>query len=89
MESRTIYEFQKNSAEKVRAEFTNFRDREVFNLRVFYNASINGREDWRPTKKGICFQVSLLPELKKAVDLACSLYGSNTDGDSKNVSPQQ
>jgi len=69
-----IYEFPKNVTEKVIAKVSEFRGRQVFSLWVYWNDSINGTENWRPSKKGLAMQISLIPELKKAVDLAYEEY---------------
>jgi len=69
-----IYEFQKNASERVIAKVSEFQGRQVFSLWVYWNDSINGTENWRPSKKGLSMQVSLIPELKKAVDLAYAEY---------------
>jgi hypothetical protein len=72
-ETELLYEFEKNAAERVRAELTNWNGRDVFNLRVFFDAG-NGTPDWRPTKKGLTIRTELIPDLKKAVDVAFQRY---------------
>jgi len=72
-EKTLVYEFEKNALERVRAEFTRWSGRDVFNLRVFYDAG-DGTPDWKPTKKGLTVRVELIPELKKAMDLAFKKY---------------
>jgi len=72
-EKTLVYEFEKNALEWVRAEFTRWNGRDVFNLRVFYDAG-DGTPDWRPTKKGLTVRTELVPELKKAMDLAFQHY---------------
>ena len=67
--NQVVYEFTKNPMEKVRAELCNFRGKDILNLRVYFDAG-DSTEDWRPTKKGLALSVSLIPELKKAVDKA-------------------
>jgi len=64
-----IYEFKKNSLEKVIIRFSEFMRREVIDIRVFYKAS-EDKDDWRPTVKGLCMSSDLLPELKKGIDKA-------------------
>lgn len=72
-QNRLIYEFEKNSAEKVRAEFTNFNGMDLFNLWVYYKAG-EGEDDWKPSKKGLCVQLHQIPELKAAIDKASEEY---------------
>jgi hypothetical protein len=72
-ETELLYEFEKNAAERVRAELTNWNGRDVLNLRVFFDAG-SGTPDWRPTKKGLTIRTELIPDLKKAVDVAFQRY---------------
>lgn len=76
-EPTLLYEFEKNAAELVRAEITKWNGRDIFNLRVFFDVSKNGQPDWRPTKKGLAVRTELIPEVKKAVDLAFAHYENN------------
>lgn len=68
-ENQVIHEFQKNANEKVRAEFCEYRGRDLFNLRVFFQPD-NSNEEWIPSRKGITLSTSQIPELKEAVDKA-------------------
>jgi hypothetical protein len=65
-----VYEFKKNSSEKVIASFTTYRGKKLFDLRIFFDASSGDETDWRPSKKGITISQDLIPELKKAIDKA-------------------
>ena len=65
----TIHEFQKNAAEKVIIQFTEFMGYQVIDLRVFYNAGVT-KEEWKPSSKGLCVRTGQLSELKKGVDKA-------------------
>ena len=64
-----IYEFQKNSFEKVMMELNNFRGKRLINVRVYYLAD-SKMDDWKPSSKGIAMSLDLLPELKKGIDKA-------------------
>jgi len=65
-----IHEFDKNSTEKVRFAFQEFRRRQYLDVRVYFDASENGSPNWLPSKKGICISLDLIDELKKGVDKA-------------------
>lgn len=69
LNSKVVYEFKKNAEEKVMVKLGNFKGKDVVDIRVFYNADEAG-EDWRPSKKGIMMRANLIPELKKAANLA-------------------
>ena len=76
--NQSIYEFRKNAAEIVRIGLGNYLGKDVMSIWVFYN---NGdtEEEWKPTKKGISLHTSLIPELKKGVDMAYEEYQRMND----------
>jgi hypothetical protein len=78
-EYQLIHEFQKNAIEKVRAEFCEYKGRDLFNLRVFFQSD-NSSEEWLPTRKGITMSPELLLDLKEAVDKACQEWQKRTKG---------
>jgi len=61
-----IHEFKRNVGEKVVIQFSEFKGKELIDLRVFYNAG-ESKDDWRPTPKGISISRELISELKKGV----------------------
>jgi len=63
--SELIASFEKNSLEEVRISLTEFKGKELIDLRVYYQPE-NGEEK-RPTKKGITISPEKFPELKKAI----------------------
>ncbi|MFC2142058.1 transcriptional coactivator p15/PC4 family protein [Acidobacteriota bacterium] len=66
-DSKTIHEFMKNANEKVRIEHCRFNEKDLLNVRVFYQSDKN---EWLPTKKGITFRLDQLPDLKEGIDKA-------------------
>lgn len=62
---QTVYAFQKNALEEVRAQITEYRGHQLIDIRVW----LKGREgrDARPTRKGIALEVEQFPDLKQAV----------------------
>lgn len=70
-----ISEFQKNAAEKVILQFTEFKGKKLFDLRIYCNAADDGQDElWKPTPKGISICRSLLPELKEGIDKALAEF---------------
>jgi hypothetical protein len=63
--SRTIHQFAKNATEEVRVSLTEFKGHKLIDVRIYYEPEDGGER--RPTKKGITVDVSLYPELKKAL----------------------
>ncbi|WP_333641788.1 transcriptional coactivator p15/PC4 family protein [Mesotoga prima] len=53
-------EIDKNSLEKIRIQRTNYKGKDLLDIRVFYEAE-NG--EWKPTKKGITVKVALTEKL--------------------------
>jgi hypothetical protein len=76
-ENQLIHEFQKNANEKVRAEFCEYKGRDLFNLRVFFQSDDSG-EKWFPSRKGITLSTNHIPELKEAVDRAYQEWQKKT-----------
>jgi len=77
--NQIVHEFQKNAIEKVRAEFCEYKGRELFNLRVFFQPD-DSNEEWLPTRKGITLSASLMPELREAIDKAYEQWKKRTKG---------
>lgn len=63
--SEVIASFPKNSFEEVRISLTEFKGKELIDLRVYYQP--DGEEEMRPTKKGITISLEKFPELKKGL----------------------
>ena len=63
--SEVIASFEKNSMEEVRVSLTEFKGKQLIDLRVYYQPEDG--EEKRPTKKGITISPEKFPELKKAI----------------------
>jgi len=59
-----LYEFSKNSNEKVVCNITNYKGKNYINLRIYFETK---QGDWLPIKKGHTFSNTVLPELETAV----------------------
>ena len=59
-----VYEFQKNALERVRVALTEYRGHDLIDLRVYYT---DDGETYKPSRKGVAFNASLLPDLEEAV----------------------
>jgi len=62
---KTVHQFAKNATEEVRVSLTEFKGHKLIDLRIYYEPEDGG--DRKPTKKGITIDVSLYPELKRAL----------------------
>jgi len=58
--AETMREIQKNTLEKIRIQRTNFNGHELIDIRVYYESNTG---EWKPTKKGIAFSLSLANEV--------------------------
>lgn len=63
--SEVIASFEKNSFEEVRISLTEFKGKDLIDLRVYYRP--DDGEEMRPTKKGVTISPEKFPELKKAI----------------------
>ena len=63
--SELIARFEKNSFEEVRISLTEFKGKELIDIRVYYQPE--GEEEMRPTKKGITISPEKFPELQKGL----------------------
>lgn len=64
--NEVIASFAKNSFEEVRISLTEFKGKELIDLRVYYQPD-GEEEEMRPTKKGITISSEKFPELKKGL----------------------
>lgn len=57
------FELERSPTEKLIIEKSNFKGRDLVNMRIYYLADGEGEEEWRPTKKGITFRLDQLDEV--------------------------
>ena len=69
MQNQLVYEFRKNAHEKVKVELSNYRGKDVINIRAYYIADV-AKDEWKPSPKGITMRVDLIPELKEGIEKA-------------------
>lgn len=62
-----VYEFDKNSIEKVRISLTDYKGHRLIDIRVYYE---NDDKKFLPTRKGISLLLELFPELLKGIEKA-------------------
>lgn len=61
-----IYEFDRNSIEKIRISLQEFRGKKLIHIRIFED--YKDGEGYRPTTKGVAIDISLASELRKGID---------------------
>ncbi len=61
---KTVREFSKNSAEKIRVSIVEFRGKTYGDIRVYYQ---DDDGEFKPTKKGVTFAPDILPQIKEGV----------------------
>lgn len=67
--NEVVYEFNKNSAEKVKLEIGYFMGHKIIGLRLYFLAD-SVTNVWIPTRKGISMSISHFPHLLKAFEEA-------------------
>ena len=65
---RLICDIPKNAAELVRVSLAEFKGRPLIDVRVFYKSTTGGEP--KPTRKGVCLRLDLLPQLIEALHQA-------------------
>ena len=62
---QVIADIGKNSREIIRVEVSEFKGKELINLRIWYQTFDGG---YKPTQKGVTLDISHYEDLKQAVD---------------------
>jgi hypothetical protein len=65
MSDQIIHEFEKNSTESIRFTVSEFKGRELVNIRVYYT---DDDGELKPTKKGISFSTELFDEFLEGIE---------------------
>ena len=65
-----IDEFQKSGIEKVKIRFTRWQRREFLDVRIFISPPPGSKEAEKPTHKGICLRLDLVPSLLESLKKA-------------------
>ena len=79
-DDKLIYEFSKNTGQKVVVQLREFKGKKLIDLRVFY---LTEDGSWRPTPKGISLRPELITELKRGVDKAEACVKGGDQGANK------
>lgn len=74
MEKRIVYSFKRNENEEIKISTGVYKDKEYVDIRVFYLDKTSN--DWRPTKKGITINRSLLSGLLEGLKQAEGEFSS-------------
>ena len=74
MNNKLIYEFEKNSVEKVKVTEAIFKGKKYIDIRIWAQGENPGEPgSEQPTKKGICLSAELLPDLIQALNKVADL----------------
>lgn len=65
-----IKDIQKNNSEIIRIEVSEFKGRELINIRIWYSSIDGGSGDiiYKPTQKGVTLNINEFKELKDGID---------------------
>ncbi len=74
---QVIADIERNSTEIIRVEVSEFKGRELINLRIWYT-HFDGT--YKPTQKGVALDISKFKELKEAVDKIESYIKDRNNG---------
>lgn len=73
---KIIRTLNKNALEQIRIGLTEFKGYQLAYIRIFYQA---GPDEWKPSPKGITFQVHLLPEVIEGPTMAAKELPANEE----------
>jgi len=76
-----IKDIQRNANEIIRIEVSEFKGRELINIRIWYLAGrdASGNDIYKPTQKGVALNISEFTELQDGID-RLSKYISDKSG---------
>ncbi len=65
-----IKDIQRNVSEIIRIEVSEFKGKELINIRIWYLAGrdSNGNDIYKPTQKGVALNISEFKELRDGID---------------------
>lgn len=65
-----IKDIQKNNSEIIRIEVSEFKGRDLINIRIWYSTIDGGSGDliYKPTQKGVTLNINEFAELKDGID---------------------
>lgn len=84
-----IKDIQKNNSEIIRIEVSEFKGRELINIRIWYLSQDSGSGEmiYKPTQKGIALNISEFQELKDGI-LKLENYIKDFEANSKPAQPE-
>ena len=65
--SKIIKKIDKNALEEVIIQLTNFRERDLIDIRIWTKPLPTEEGESKPTKKGVCLGISAIPTLIEAL----------------------
>jgi len=79
--SEIIKDIERNNNEIIRIEVSEFKGKELINLRIWYKAiDNNGDIIFKPTQKGVALNISQYKELKDGIDRIGQYIKDKEDG---------
>jgi len=77
-----IKDIQRNANEIIRIEVSEFKGKELINIRIWYVAARDndGNEIYKPTQKGIALDIAEFDELRKGIDKLTAYINDKRSG---------
>ena len=77
-----IKDIQRNANEIIRIEVSEFKGKELINIRIWYVAARDndGNEIYKPTQKGIALDIAEFDELRKSIDKLAAYINDRKSG---------
>ena len=77
-----IKDIQRNSSEIIRIEVSEFKGKELINIRIWYVAGrdMDGNDIYKPTQKGVALNISEFKELQDGVEKLANYINDKSAG---------
>jgi len=77
-----IKDIQRNSSEIIRIEVSEFKGKELINIRIWYVAGrdMDGNDIYKPTQKGVALNISEFQELQDGVEKLANYIKDKSTG---------
>ena len=77
---KDIQKSSKNNNEIIRVDVSDFKGMELIGIRIWYSTLENGEYVYKPTQKGVTFQLSEFSELQDAINRLANYINDRDTG---------
>lgn len=74
-----VAHFSKNAMEEIQVHLVEWKGQQYIDIRIWYKPEPGEDKGLHPTTKGLRFSIELLPDLKRAIDIAIQALESGVE----------